>query len=112
MPLGGRRGRRARDYRFTERTHSPSGIISLVLGIAVIIALALIIRAAWEMRGEAGIDIGAIGAFVISVDIFNMILSIMGWKSDETYNLFSKLGFFVNLVALILWALTIAVGMI
>ncbi len=83
----------------------------MILSVSAIIALFTAVKISYDMGGEAGVFIGAVGALALMASILSVILGVMGWKNEDTYDFFSKVGFFIGVIAVILWVVTIIFGL-
>ena len=100
-----------RSYKFTDKKHTKQGIASSVLGIAALVLLTAGVLLAYRMAGEAGAAAGLMGFLSLIFSILGFVLGIRGFREDEVYYFFSKVGVGLNGILFILWMLIFIAGM-
>lgn len=97
-------------YKFTDKKHARGGLVSTVLGcISLVIFLALV-YVSFRYEGNGGIYIGSIGLTGLILSIMGLIFGIMGFKEEDSYSLFSKIGSIINTLIILIWACIYLVG--
>ncbi len=106
------RRHRISDYKFSEYRHSKEGIAGLILGLISLVLYAVCIRLSFNNQGAASVHIGGIAIDAIIVDLVGIIFSVRGYRDEDVYKMFPKLGLFVTIVTMILWIAVIVLGTI
>ncbi|MCC8163664.1 MAG: DUF6142 family protein [Lachnospiraceae bacterium] len=88
------------ELEFDEKKHSRPGIISSVLGVLVLLADVIVLVMAYMQSGQAGKIIGVTGFLAMWVALVGLFYGVRGLRETETKRLFSRLGFWLNLLLL------------
>ncbi|MBR1876036.1 MAG: hypothetical protein IJ805_02890 [Lachnospiraceae bacterium] len=99
-----------RDYRFTSKSHSGRGIMSVVCGSLSAAGLFATVFNAIKDGGQATERMGAAG-FVAFVFCFaGVALGMMALMEKDRFELFPRLGFIVSLLSAIAWGTVLYLG--
>lgn len=82
--------------RFSGRRHTKMGIISAIIGIAVVLGFLTISFISGFARGEGGILLGIIGIALFCFAIFGFILSYKAFKKKDIFYRFPIMGAVLN----------------
>jgi uncharacterized membrane protein YidH (DUF202 family) len=98
-----RRNRGGHNYKFTEKTHSVSGMIAIVLAVLSLIACGCMVWYSFSHRGSAGIYIGSAGIFGFLVAVVAFFTSIHSIREPEKFRVipYTSLGF--SVVSVVVW---------
>lgn len=98
-----RRSRGGHNYKFTEKTHSVSGMIAIILAILSLIACGFMVWYSFSHRGNAGIYIGSAGIFGFLVAVIAFFTSIHSIREPEKFRVipYTAMGF--SIVSVAVW---------
>jgi hypothetical protein len=77
--------RKKETFKFTGRSHSIRGIISVILGCISFIAFIIISVISSLSGGNGGLILGVIGIALFILSCFGFVLGIKGCKEKEIY---------------------------
>lgn len=103
---------RISDYKFSEYRHSKEGIAGLILGLVSFVLFIICIRMSYNNQGAASIYIGGVAIDAMVVDIVAIVFSVRGYRDEDVYKFFPKLGLFTSIITIILWIAVIVLGAI
>lgn len=103
-----RRGRNS--FKFTEKTHSKRGIISLSVSSVAILIYIVFIFLSYLGNGNLSTYFGSIGVFAMLAAMVSLVISLIGLKEEDSFKIFSRLGLGASIVAVILWLGTYIMG--
>ncbi len=97
-------------YMFTDNRHPEKGIMSTVLGVLSVSALALSVFLSYQNGGQADMRYAA-AAFVAAIfSCIGLVLGIMARTEKDIFKLFPNLGIILNLIAFIFVIFIILLG--
>ncbi|MGN1313440.1 MAG: DUF6142 family protein [Lachnospiraceae bacterium] len=99
-----------KNYMFTNKKHSPKGIMSTILGIISLSSLLLAIFWTYEAEGEAGGNMGTVGFIATCFAVTGMILGYMARREADRFPLFAWLGMLLNFLALAVISMILYAG--
>lgn len=79
-------------YKFSDKNHSPGGIVSTVMGLTALVLLIVAIYKATKLSGTAGTEIGTLGFISAVLALVGSVVGLLSFREKEKYYLFSKLG--------------------
>jgi len=82
-----------RKFRFSDRKHPMTGIISVIIGIVALISLIVLFLISSSVKGSMGIVAGFLGMFVLISSIVGFILAAKCYKKEDIY---MDLALFIN----------------
>ncbi|MGN0472829.1 MAG: DUF6142 family protein [Lachnospiraceae bacterium] len=97
----GKRKKKSGGYIFTNKAHSPRGIMGTILGILSLTGIVLTIVLTFRRRGEALLQYGAVLLLCTIFGLVGLGLSVYARLERDKYYLFAYLGILWNLIALI-----------
>jgi hypothetical protein len=98
-------------YMFTDNRHPEKGIMSTVLGVLSVTALALSVYFSYVNGGQAIMRYAA-AAFVAAIfSCIGLVLGIMSRFEKDIFKLFPNLGIVLNLIAFIFVIFIIVLGL-
>lgn len=97
-------------YKFTDKKHAKGGVISTVLGCISLLVFVILIYVSFRHGGNGGIYIGSIGLTGFIISVMGLIFGIMGFKEEDTYSLFSRIGSIWNMIIILVWVCIYLVG--
>lgn len=75
------------DYAAIDQYKSVPGLISILMGFAVVVGYVLLFLMAYMAEGEAGLWIGVLGFFLFFVIIGAILVAIKGLRDPDAKNL-------------------------
>lgn len=97
-------------YIFTNKFHSSRAIMSTLLGLISIVSLVTVICLTYIRGGEAAISYGLTGLLAMLMSVAGIVLGIVTALEKDRYRLFPALGILLNLIALVIDALIVCLG--
>lgn len=98
-------------YQFTGKSHSRKGI-AVCIGAAILLLLFLIfILKAVNNVGTLSVYYGAWGVGALFLAALMLILAIQSLFEEDSFPLFPRLGFALDLLAFICWGGSYAIGL-
>ncbi len=104
--LGGRK-----NYNFSDRTHSKDGKLATLLGAAAWVIMLFLICKSITSGGNVGAWFGLLGLIDIIIAFCGMVIAIIGFKDEDTFKLFPRIGLFANGILLLGLLALFVVGM-
>ena len=99
-------------YMFTDNRHPEKGVMSAILGLISVTALAFAVFFTYRDGGEAQIRYAA-AAFVAAIfSVAGIVLGIMSRFERDIFKLFPNLGIILNLLAIIFVVFILVLGFI
>lgn len=98
-----RRRRVGHNYKFTEKTHSIRGIISITLAVASLAICVWMFWCSYNSRGNADIYVGSVGILGFFVAVAAMIVSIMSIREPETFRVVPYTSLGLSLATTAIW---------
>ncbi|MCI5584479.1 MAG: DUF6142 family protein [Lachnospiraceae bacterium] len=89
-----------KNYMFTNKKHSSRGIMSAILGTISLVSLGLAVFQTYQVKGEAGGNMGTVGFVATCFSITGLTLGILSKTEADRFRLFPYLGIVLNLLAL------------
>lgn len=99
MWKGIRMGRK-NSYIFTNKEHSKKGIMSTILGVISLAALAYAIIMSYQRAGDIPLQYGAVAMLVMIFAFAGIILGVIAKSEKDKYYLFTYLGIGLNVLVL------------
>lgn len=97
-------------YKFTNKNNSRGGIIATVLGVIAIILLCIGIYISYANKGDAGIQVGMLGALSFIISGIGLINGLLSFKEKDRFYIFSFVGCGVSGIIWLITALIIGYG--
>lgn len=104
------RRRRKRGYKFTEKTQSKRGILSLILALGTIGVLVYVVANSFQKDGAGSMYLGSAGVTAMLVSLVSVVLAIMSLREEESFKLFPYLATVFSLLAAITWIAIYVIG--
>lgn len=102
--------RRRNSFKFTEKTHSKRGIVSLSVSAVAILVYIIFIFLSYLGDGNLSTYYGSIGVFVMLAAMASLVISLAGLKEEDSFKIFSRMGLGTSIVAVLLWLGTYIMG--
>lgn len=99
-------------FKFTGKSHSVRGFISVVIGVITLLALIIISMISSLSGGNGGIILGVIGMVLFVVSIVGFILGIKSCMEKEIYYTAPIVGMVLNGFLTIIFIILYMVGII
>lgn len=107
-----KRRHRISDYKFSEYSHSKEGIAGIVLGLLSLIIFLVCLKLSYSSEGNASIVIGGAAINALIFAVVGLVLSFKGYKDEDAYKSFPKLGIFISGLAAFFWLGIIVLGVL
>lgn len=79
-------------YKFTNKHNTRGGLIATILGVAAIILLCIGIYISYANKGNAGIQVGMLGALSFIISGIGLINGLLSFKEKDRFYVFSFVG--------------------
>ena len=89
-------GKKKEMIHFSGRRHTTQGIISMVIGEAVLIGLLAVSIYSSTSRGNGGIIVGLIGLLLLTLSIIGFTLAYKACKKKDIFYRFPIIGLLIN----------------
>lgn len=99
-----------RKYKFTDKNHSVQGVVSSIIGIVCILAVAGMVAVTYQQNGQTGKWIAVPGIIVLLLAMTGMYYGVLGMKEENTYRLLPWLGCGMNGIVLAAFVLIYILG--
>lgn len=99
-----------RKYKFTRKRQSYAGIASTVAGAAALLCIACVTAIAYLESGAAGKIIAIPGFLAFLLSLVGLTKGVKAIREEDTYRLFPWLGFFLNVLVLVIFGCIYAMG--
>ena len=99
-----------KSYKFTNKKQSVRGIISSVF---LVMSLGMIVYAivlSFKEKGNAGVEVGALGMEALLVSIVGVVMGVYGFKEEDVFLKFPWIGTVGNTIVCLFLLGTILVG--
>ncbi|MBH1939284.1 hypothetical protein I5677_00085 [Mobilitalea sibirica] len=81
---------------FSGRRHSKTGVISAIIGFAVVAGFIVVSVISGLMKGEGGLILGVIGFALFALAVFGFTLSYKSFKQRDIFYRFPIIGAVLN----------------
>jgi len=99
-----------RKFRFSDRKHPMTGIISVIIGIVALISLIVLFLISSSVKGSMGIVAGFLGMFVLISSIVGFILAAKCYKKEDIYMMTPAIGTVLNGLLIVVCMILYAMG--
>ena len=99
-----------KNYKFTNRKHSPKAVMSAILGLISLVSLGLALFETYLAKGQAGMNMGMVGFFAACFAIIGLILGYLAKAEPDCFHFFIYVGMALNLLALIVVSMILYAG--
>lgn len=82
--------------RFAGRRHTRLGVISAVIGIAVVLGFFIISVLSGVAHGNGGQILGVVGLILFALAVFGFVLSYKAFKQKDIFYRFPLIGIVLN----------------
>ena len=103
--------KRRRKIKFSDKHHSPEGIISTIIAAVSIALVAAAIVISVSHKGEAGWLAGFLPFVALVLSTAGIVLAAMTFRKEDTIFTFSWIGLIANIVTWLFVAFLLAIGM-
>ena len=97
------RRKRRTSYKFTEKTHSRKGMLSLGTALISLIIGIVVVVISVQSTGNASVYVGSAGLFSFLLSVVALIIGIRSLKEEESYKIFPGMGVLVSAIAFFSW---------
>lgn len=102
--------RRRERFKFTEKTHSKKGIISLAVAGVFLVCYIVFLVFAFRRDGTLSAYYGSAGVLLMLLSVLNLVFSIQSLFEEDSFQLFPRLSLVISLLAAICWIGTYVMG--
>lgn len=95
-------------YKFSDKVHSPIGIMSAILGCIALVSSLIATVTPYLIKAPSSVKYAMVLVLSFIMAIVGIILSFIGKSRKGEYGLFPKIGLLLN-AAVVLWCLFIIV---
>lgn len=106
-----RKHHRSYNYKFTEKTHSATGMLGFALAILSMILGIVMIVISFENSGNGTVYLGSGGVLSLLIALTAFILAVISMQEEERYRLFPVAATIVSVIALVCWITLYVVGL-
>lgn len=97
-------------YKFTDKKQSVKGIVSTVFFVIAVAMVVFAVYISFENKGNATVEIGALGMQALLVSVTGFIIGIYSFKEDSIFLRFPWIGTVGNAVVWLFLLGVILVG--
>lgn len=105
-----RKRRRKYGYKFTEKTQSKKGMLSLFLAVLSLAVFVYVVMNSFRHAGNGSMYLGSAGVFSMLVALAAAVLAVMSLREEESFKLFPYLSTVMSFLASGVWIAIYAVG--
>lgn len=102
--------RRKNHFKFTEKTQSKRGIISLCVAGVLLVIYIIFVALAYKSYGELSMYFGSVGLLAILVTVVNLVTSFLSIREENSYKLIPHIAMLVTLIDALCWIGTLVIG--
>ncbi len=95
-------------YKFSDKVHSPVGIMSAILGAMALLSSALATIMPYLTKASSSVRYAMVLALSLLMAVIGIVLGFIGKSKKGDYGLFPKLGLFLSTLV-VLWSLFIII---
>ena len=106
------RNRRRRGYKFTEKTHSKRGIAATVAATVLLLWYLAFIGLSFRAEGKLSAYFGSAGVMAMLLTFGVLFLAAGSLREEDSFQLFSRLGLGLSILAMVCWIGTYVCGFI
>lgn len=88
------------------------GIISVLIGVAVWIALITLCMISYSAKGTSGIAVGAVGILVLAAAVVGFLFASKCYKKEDIYMLTPATGSFLNGLMILTCVILYVIGVV
>lgn len=103
-------GRRRRNYKFTEKSHSKKAIGALVAASILLVLYLVFVYLAYKGNGGLSTYYGSVGVMAMLLSVVSFVISITTFFEEDSFQMFPRLAFLISLLSSICWVGTYAIG--
>ena len=97
-------------FKFTEKTHSRKGIITLAVAGVLLICYAVFLTLAFHGNGGLSAYYGSAGVLAMLLSVGNLVFSIQSLFEEDSFQLFPRLSLAASVCAFLCWGGTYILG--
>lgn len=90
-----------RSYMFTNKSHSDTGKMSVVLGTVSLVSVCLVIYISYSRDGGVDAKLGAAVFFALLYSLAGEVLGIMSRLEKDRFYLFPTIGIILNTIVIL-----------
>lgn len=102
--------RRRERFKFTEKTHSKRGIVSLIAAGLLLVCYMVFVALAFRADGTLSAYYGSAGVLAMLLSAADVLSAVRSLFEEDSFQLFPRLATAVSLLALVCWTGTYVMG--
>lgn len=103
--------RRKREIKLTTIKENENGIVAFACGVISAISFIVLVFNSFAHGGNSGVGIGVVGTFSMVFSIVGLVYGTISIKNGDRTFFFTKAGFFLNIIVVLIWALILVFGL-
>ena len=104
--------RRRERFKFTEKTHSRIGIVTVIVSALLLITYLVVLRLAFLREAGLSLYFGSLGVAAMILSACCVVFSIKSLREENSFMLFPRIAIVLSILALLSWGGTYALGFI
>lgn len=104
------RKRHKRGYKFTEKTHSKKGMLSLLLAVVSLGIFATVISISFQTDGNGSMYLGSAGVSSMLLGVVALVIAITSLREENSFKLFPYLAAIFSFLAAGVWIALYVIG--
>lgn len=102
--------RHRRSYKFTDKTQSKRGMLSLALAVVSLAVFVAVVAVSFSAGGNGSMYLGSAGVASMLLGFVALILAILSLREENSYRLFPYLGTVLSFLAAGIWVAMYVAG--
>lgn len=98
-------------YKFTDKSYSVGGIISIFMGLCSLVSFICAIVFSFKQRGNGGMIVGITALCSLMSALFGCIIGLLSYKEKDKYYTYSYVGSLFDGVMTILLISLLLIGL-
>ena len=103
--------RRRKEIKLITIKENEDGIVAFACGIISAISFIVLVLISFLHGGKSGVGIGLVGLFSMIFSIVGLVYGTINIKNGDRTFFFTKAGFFLNVVLVLLWVVILVFGL-
>lgn len=79
-------------YKFSDKSQTLGGTISLLMGLASLASLGYGIYLAFQKQGSAGLEVGSFALLSLMLAVIGTIMGLLSFREDDKFYTLSRVG--------------------
>ena len=104
--------KRRNNYKFTEKSQSIKGILSLAVSVILVILYVIFIYLSYKGAGTLSTYYGSVGVMAMLLSLVALVMAIVSLFEEDTFKLFPRIAAGTSLLAVVCWVGTYVMGLL